>query len=209
MVTEPGLRERKKDRTRRALVAAAVELFERKGYDETTIAEIAAAADVSPRTFFSYFPSKEDVLFADTDARVEIALAEIDARRPEDRPADLLLRAVARIVESGSLQRDMLSTMAPVRMRLLRQTPALQGHALHRLLDAQRLIAEHLHAVYPDELDPVRAAAVVGSLVGALVGAAVVAVEAASETGTPDAMFSRMAEAAQIAIQGIGNLDPP
>jgi AcrR family transcriptional regulator len=215
MVTEPatpGLRERKKERTRRALVQAAVELFERKGYDETTIAEIAAAADVSTRTFFSYFPSKEDVLFADTDVRVGIALAEIDARRPEDRPAELLLRAVQRIVESGTLDRDFTSNMAPVRMRLLQQAPALQGHALQRLFAAQRVIAEHLHAAYPDELDPVRAAAVVGSLVGALVGAAVVAVEAAnaaSDPAAPEALFSRLAEAAQIAIQGIGDIGAP
>ena len=62
---EPGLRERKKARTRQTIRDAAVELFLARGYHETTISDIAERAEVSDRTFFSYFPSKESVLFAD------------------------------------------------------------------------------------------------------------------------------------------------
>ena len=70
----PSLRDRKRERTRRALVDAAAALFERKGYDETTVAEIAAAADIGTRTFFSYFASKEDILFPDSDTRTQTTI---------------------------------------------------------------------------------------------------------------------------------------
>jgi AcrR family transcriptional regulator len=58
-----GLREQKKAETRAALVKAAQDLFHRKGYEATTIDEIAEAAVVSRRTFFRYFPTKEDLVF--------------------------------------------------------------------------------------------------------------------------------------------------
>jgi len=206
MATE-GLRERKKERTRRALIEAAIDLFDRKGYDETTVAEIAAAAEVSTRTFFSYFRTKEDILFSDTETRVDIALAAIDARGPADRPADVLQRAIRVIFESDAGTE--LSRMAPLRMRLVVGAPALQGHALHRLFTAQRRMAEHLRAAFPDELDLVSAAAIVGSFVGALVGAAIVSVADMSTaerlvTAQPELLAERLGRAAEISIRGIG-----
>jgi AcrR family transcriptional regulator len=75
----PGLRERKKQRTREEIVRVALELFAAQGYAATTIAQIADAAEVSPRTVSSYFPSKEDLVFpreGETLARLEARLAE-------------------------------------------------------------------------------------------------------------------------------------
>ena len=59
----PTLRERKREKTRAAIVDAAMELFETRGYHGTTLADIAAAAEIGTRTFFSYFASKDDLLF--------------------------------------------------------------------------------------------------------------------------------------------------
>jgi len=78
----PGLRERKKQRTRETIARAAHELFAERGYYVTTLPDIAEAADVSTRTIFAYFPSKEDILFSDFPLMKE-ALARALAERPE------------------------------------------------------------------------------------------------------------------------------
>jgi AcrR family transcriptional regulator len=163
-----SLRERKRARTRQALIDAAAELFERRGYDRTTIADIAAAADISTRTFFAYFASKEDVLFPDAEARVRVALTAIDKRRPDERPAEVLVRALREVGEAGD---DMVGRMAALRLRLIRSVPAVRGRGLQLQYDAQAVIANSLRAAFPDELDEVEAAALVGAFVGAVAGA--------------------------------------
>lgn len=162
-----GLRDRKRERTRRAIVDAAVDLFERNGYDGTTVADIAAAAEIGTRTFFGYFASKEEVLFPEVDERVRTAVEAIAARGPGDRPADVLLRALGTVDAAG----DMTSREAVVRMRLIRTVPAVRGRGLAIQLDAQREIAHQLHEAYPGELDEVSAGALVGAFVGAVTGA--------------------------------------
>jgi AcrR family transcriptional regulator len=78
-----GLRERKKQRTRATLIDAAIELCERQGFEQTTVEQIAAIADVSPRTFSRYFATKEAVCLALVDDAVDVAAVEL-ARLPED-----------------------------------------------------------------------------------------------------------------------------
>jgi AcrR family transcriptional regulator len=86
MTDQPGLRERKKQRTRETIARAARELFAERGYYETTLPDIAEAADVSTRTIFAYFPSKEDILFSEF-ALMREALAQALAERPEGQDA--------------------------------------------------------------------------------------------------------------------------
>jgi AcrR family transcriptional regulator len=86
-VTDPtlGLRETKKRRTRQALIDAAMRLYRQKGLEGLTVAEIARAADVAPRTFFGYFETKEDVFLGRGDDRLDRlvkAIRERDRRQP-------------------------------------------------------------------------------------------------------------------------------
>src|SRR5512134_2512284 len=82
---ELTLQERKQELVRNELASAAWDLFGKKGYEATTVAEIAAAARVSRRTFFRYYASKEDVLTETTDELAEAMLAAM-AERPRDEP---------------------------------------------------------------------------------------------------------------------------
>ncbi|GAA4915300.1 AcrR family transcriptional regulator [Nonomuraea thailandensis] len=88
-----SLRERKKQQTRQALLDAAGRLFDEQGYETTTVDQIAAAAGVSTRTFFTYFRHKADVLHTNSDDCLDAGVAAIHARRPDESPADLLARA--------------------------------------------------------------------------------------------------------------------
>src|ERR1700744_4046056 len=80
-VEKLGLRERKKQQTRETIARAALRLFAERGYDETTLADIAEAANVAPRTIFGYFESKEDILLWEEDS----FLGELK-RRLDQRP---------------------------------------------------------------------------------------------------------------------------
>jgi AcrR family transcriptional regulator len=90
MVARPGLRERKKQHTRETIARVALELFAERGYDETTLAEIADAADVSTRTIFAYFQSKEDILFCDEPAFIEELRQTLEQRPPGVTTIDAL-----------------------------------------------------------------------------------------------------------------------
>ena len=116
-----GLREKKKQRTRQALHAAALDLFERRGYVGTTVQEIAAAANVSPRTLFRYFPTKQDLAFGSTDEDVR-ELLRLVAERPHDECALLALRnallAFARLIDDDEHARRSRVIAATAELRL-------------------------------------------------------------------------------------------
>ncbi|GII32491.1 hypothetical protein Pmi06nite_59330 [Planotetraspora mira] len=197
MLGHVSLRDRKRARTRQTLVDAATELFERNGYDETTIADIAAAADIGTRTFFSYFASKEELLFPESDARVQAAIEAIGSRGPDDGPAEVLLRALH---EVGDDNDDMASRLAALRLRLVRTVPAVRGRMLQIQLDAQREIARHLAAAFPGRLDEVSAAALTGAFVGAVTGALQVLLDDPDKLGDPAAVQAAVRRATDVAL---------
>nr|WP_281179501.1 TetR family transcriptional regulator [Nocardia inohanensis] len=168
-----ALRDRKRERTRRALQRAAVEMFESRGYEATTVADIAAAAEVGTRTFFNYFASKEELLFPEPDERVTAAAHAIATRHADERPVEVLLRALRAAGDNpgDQLGDDLGARIAVLRAQISRTVPAVSGRAAHAQLAAQMEIAHHLRAAFPDELDEVEAAALVGAVVGAVSGA--------------------------------------
>ncbi|MFG2846344.1 TetR/AcrR family transcriptional regulator [Kitasatospora sp. NPDC048296] len=207
MTTKPGLRERKKERTRKALVTAAIELFGTKGYEETTIAELAEAADISTRTFFSYFASKEEVLFEGTPLKLERSASVLAEPLPGERPAELLLRSFHFVLDQDT---DLTGDLAKLRTRLILSTPALQPYALRKVLEGQRELTRGLIAAYPGELDPVVAAAMTGALVGALVST-IAALLGRPETAggapaDPEQLRAEMEHALRTALRGFGGL---
>jgi AcrR family transcriptional regulator len=86
-----GLRERKKQRTRETIVSVATKLFVEQGYEATTTAQIADAAEVSPSTFFTYFPTKADVVFSLFDAIIESADTRLLGRPDGERAIDAVV----------------------------------------------------------------------------------------------------------------------
>ena len=190
------LRDRKKERTRQALVVAAGRLFAEQGYERTTVADIAAAADIGTRTFFSYFASKEELVFPEADARIQATLDAIAARGPADSPADVLLSAL------GGVGDEIVSPMAGLRLRLIQTVPAIRGRALQIQADAQREIARHLRDAFPEQLDEVSAAALVGAFVGAVTGALQVLLDDPDAVaGGPAQLRERMRTAMNVALR--------
>ncbi|MFC5667970.1 TetR/AcrR family transcriptional regulator [Kitasatospora misakiensis] len=207
MTTKPGLRERKKERTRQALVAAAIELFGSKGYEETTIAELAEAADISTRTFFSYFASKEEVLFAGTPLKLERSASVLAEPLPGERPAALLLRSFRFVLDQDT---DLTGDLAKLRTRLILRTPALQPFALRKVLEGQQELTRGLIAAYRGELDPVVAAAMTGALVGALVSTIATLLGRSEADGgapaDPERLRAEMEHAVRTALGEFGTL---
>src|SRR3954452_8072946 len=101
-----GLRERKKEQTRRAIEDAAFRLFEERGYQATTVADIAEAADIAPRTFFAYFPSKEAVVFGDFDETFGALEARLRERSPDETTFEGLRAWIGDLIDADQLGED-------------------------------------------------------------------------------------------------------
>ena len=161
MNPEPGLRERKKQRTRETIARAAHELFAERGYHATTLPDIAEAADVSTRTIFAYFPSKEDILFSDFPVMKE-ALAQALAERPEGQDA---LETVRRFILSmhGAEKSDLDEGL-----RLcVESDETLRNHLRARIAQLEELIAPAIAKDLDAPANDVRPQVVAASLTAA------------------------------------------
>jgi AcrR family transcriptional regulator len=176
-----GLRERKKEQTRRTIEDAAFRLFAERGFQATTVADIAAAADIAPRTFFGYFPSKEDVVFCDFDTSFSALASALRERDAGVTTFDALRAWIVALFSSDDGETE-FDAHQEVRQRLVRDNEGLASHERHLLGRFEELIREAVAADLGDED---------GDLRPRLVAAAAVAALKALQPADPDVQHAK------------------
>lgn len=158
-----SLRDRRRQQTAEEIEQAAIALFERDGFTETTIEQIAELAGVAPRTFFRYFPTKEAVLFRDHAEQLEAfrqALMSVPAGSPPVARVRDAMWAVQRVRED--------SAVALVRARLMGEVPELRAHHTALLEAYEVLVVEALLPAAADMSAIIEANVIAGAVFGAL-----------------------------------------
>ena len=135
-----GLRESKKLRTRQEIADRAMQLFAQRGFDHVTVAEVAVAADVSEKTVYNYFPTKEDLFFDEVPAREAGLVAAITGRREGESILQALRRLQA--AECPRLCSPGFATFA----RIIEQSTALKAKELEVMARFVQVLTETLQA---------------------------------------------------------------
>jgi AcrR family transcriptional regulator len=168
MTTSPptGLRERKKAKTRAAIRDHAMRLFDEQGYAATTVEQIAEAADVSPSTFFRYFPTKEDTVLADDyDPMILVAF---HAQPADVEPVRALRHAIASVAaELGEEDRAAIHD----RLRLSVAVPQVRAAALLNMTATMDMLADALARRAGLDQPDFAARTLAGALLGAWMAA--------------------------------------
>ncbi|MGC4997262.1 TetR family transcriptional regulator [Streptomyces sp. DT195] len=125
---------------RRELAAAAMELFASKGYEATTVDEIAAAAGVARRTFFRHFRSKEEAIFPDHDDTLIRAEAVLKAAPAHEHPLDTVCRGIKEVMKMYAAQPE----ISVARYRLTREVPTLREAEIASVARYERLFTRYL-----------------------------------------------------------------
>lgn len=149
----PGLRERKKQRTRTMLIDAAVQLCDKQGFEKTTVDQIAAVADVSPRTFSRYFATKDAVILALIDDMVDAIAVQLQ-RQPRDlNELEALLGAhVAMVKATASAPPGGFTTeRLKVTARIVNSSPALRLAASEFRPNSVAMVLAHRMGVELDD----------------------------------------------------------
>ena len=152
-----------RERTRQRLRHAGLELFERKGFESTTVAEVAAAAGVSEMTFFRHFATKPGLLFDDP---YDDVIADAVAAQPQD--LDPLRRAAAGLRSAWTMVPEPEDGVVRRRVRVVASTPSLRGEMVRANAETERLVAEQLIV---DGVEPLRAKVAAAALLAAVTAA--------------------------------------
>jgi AcrR family transcriptional regulator len=152
--TKLGLRERKKQQTRETIANAALRLFAERGYDETTLADIATAANVAPRTIFAYFESKEDILLCEENGFLSALKRRLDERSAGTTTVDAIREFVSSIEHPDE--------EAKLRKQVIAANPELQVKMRGRHAQLEPMLAESIAkdlGAEPGDLRPLLVAA--------------------------------------------------
>jgi AcrR family transcriptional regulator len=171
-----SLRERKKLKTRASIQTEAMRLFLEKGYEATTIEEIAAAVEISPSTFFNYFPSKEEVVME--DELDPLILAAFDAQPPGVGPVAALRNAMRIVFTDLTPEQDAVLRQ---RIRLMSSEPELRATMLNQFAHLVDQIAELLATRVGRSPGDFALHNLAGALLGVMMAAMLVAADKPAE----------------------------
>jgi AcrR family transcriptional regulator len=197
-MSSPGLRELKKQKTRWAIQEHALRLIAQQGYESTTVEQIAAAAEISPSTFFRYFPTKEDVVIQ--DEYDPMIMAAFEAEPPGEGPITAFRLAMRKVLAGvdDSERRQVFE-----RTKLIMSVPALRARTYEGLTGMMGLVAEHVARRARRDPDDLQVRVVAGACVGALLAAVFAWIEA---DGRPD--FGDLVDSSLQLLEG-GPLNAP
>lgn len=163
MIEQAGLRERKKARTRASLREHALRLFREQGYQATTVEQIAAAAEVSPSTFFRYFPTKEDLVLQDD---MDTRMVEAFARQP---------RELAPIAAVRGAMREAWASFTPAEWEQIRESarlslgvPEIRARAMNEFARTINVMAGAIASRTGRTPDDLRVRVLAGAVVGVM-----------------------------------------
>jgi AcrR family transcriptional regulator len=193
-----GLRERKKARTRASLREHALRLFREQGYQQTTVEQIAAAAEVSPSTFFRYFPTKEDVVLQDDmDVRM---LEALDRQPPEMHP----------IAAIRAASKDALASLGPEELETFRVStelsltvPEIRARAMDEFARTIDVMGEVIARRAGRSGRDINARVLVGAVIGVIMSVTMSSSEFAVSEGDPRDLFDRIDEGLALLESGL------
>ncbi|MEJ3746586.1 TetR family transcriptional regulator [Actinomycetes bacterium KLBMP 9797] len=162
----PGLRERKKQKTRWSIQEHALRLFQEQGYDQTTVDQIAAAAEVSPSTFFRYFKTKEDVVLQD---EYDPIFEELLVTAPQELAPVATVRYALRTALASFDETEVAKVIQ--RTNLMTGVPAVRMRLLDNLVGALDVLAAAAASRTGRQPESTWARAFAGACVGAMLSA--------------------------------------
>ncbi len=194
---QAGLRERKKARTRASLREHALRLFREQGYQATTVEQIAAAAEVSPSTFFRYFPTKEDLVLQDD---MDTRMIEAFGQQPPGLSPIAAVRAATRQV---------LSSYAGTELDVIRETtrltmtvPEIRARAMDEFARTITVVADAVGKRAGRAPDDLAVRAVAGAIIGVIMSVTMPWADWPEDRSFED-MFSRIDQALGLLEAGL------